>query len=67
MRECDLARRLVHYAVGRRVLPKHLDAGLVMLRDPAVPEFGAEQLDALATRFATTTIASLPNGDRFMS
>jgi dihydropteroate synthase-like protein len=48
VRECDLARRLVHYATGQRVLPKHLDTGLVMLRDPAVPEFGAEQLDALA-------------------
>ena len=50
VRECDLARRLVYYAVGRRVLPKHLDAGLIMLRDRAVPEFGAENLDALAGR-----------------
>ena len=48
VRECDLARRLVHYALRQRVLPKHLDPGLVMLRDPAVPQFGADQLDALA-------------------
>ncbi len=48
VRECDLARRLVHYSARRRVLPKHLDASLVMLRDPSVPQFGADKLDALA-------------------
>ena len=39
--ECDLARRLVYYAVRHRLPPKRLDAGLVMLRDAVVPEFGA--------------------------
>ncbi|HTU26941.1 MAG TPA: DUF6513 domain-containing protein [Pirellulales bacterium] len=48
VRECDLARRLVHYAVRHRVPPKRLDAGLVMLRDAAVPEFGDEYLERLA-------------------
>ncbi len=48
VRECDLARRLVHYAIRHRVLPKRLDAGLVMLRDPAVPQFGSDALDTLA-------------------
>ncbi len=32
VRECDVARRLAHYAVVQETLPKHLHAGLVMLR-----------------------------------
>jgi len=48
VRECDLARRLVHYAVTRHMLPKHLEPGLVMLRDPKVLEHGPEALDELA-------------------
>ncbi len=30
--ECDLARRLVYYAVNERALPKHIEPRLVMLR-----------------------------------
>jgi dihydropteroate synthase-like protein len=47
VRECDLARRLVHYAVRQRTLPKHLDPRLVMLRDPRLLEFGDECLERL--------------------
>ena len=36
VRECDLARRLVYHSIQHRVLPKHLEPRLVMLRDPAV-------------------------------
>jgi dihydropteroate synthase-like protein len=48
VRECDLARRLVHYAVTHRTLPKHLEPRLVVLRDPKVPRYDADELDALA-------------------
>lgn len=48
VRECDLARRLAYYAVEQRALPKHVEPQLVMLRDPAVLEYGAEELDRLA-------------------
>jgi dihydropteroate synthase len=48
VRECDLARRLVYFAVRHRLPPKRLDAGLVMLRDAVVPEFGEEYLEKLA-------------------
>lgn len=34
VRECDLARRLVHYSVHHRVPPKRIDDALVVLRDP---------------------------------
>lgn len=48
VRECDLARRLMHYAVAHRVVPKHLEPRLVCLRDEQPFQQGAEQLAALA-------------------
>ena len=48
VRECDLARRLVHYAVEQRALPKHVEPKLVALRDPQLLEYGADELDRLA-------------------
>lgn len=47
VRECDLARRLVHYAVTHRSLPKHVEPQLVMLRDPELLEHGEEDLERL--------------------
>jgi dihydropteroate synthase len=46
--ECDLARRLVEYAVRHRIPPKHLEERLVMLRDPVSPLRSAASLEALA-------------------
>jgi dihydropteroate synthase len=48
VRECDLARRLVHYAVTRRSLPKHVEPRLVLLRGRQPLEYGDEQLARLA-------------------
>jgi dihydropteroate synthase-like protein len=48
IRECDIARRLVHYAQVERALPKHIDPRLVMLRDTKVHRFSAEELASLA-------------------
>ncbi|HEX3314393.1 MAG TPA: DUF6513 domain-containing protein [Gemmataceae bacterium] len=48
VRELDLARRLVAYAVRSRVLPKRLEPDLVMLRDPKLHDRGAETLAELA-------------------
>jgi len=48
--ECDLARRMVHYAVRQGVPPKHVASGLVMLRDLGVKEYGAAELDRLASQ-----------------
>jgi dihydropteroate synthase-like protein len=48
VRECDLARRLVYHSLRHRVLPKHLEPGLVLLRDPAVTQLNADELDRLA-------------------
>jgi len=48
VRELDLARRLVGYAVTHRVLPKRLESDLVMLRDPKLREHGDQTLRELA-------------------
>ncbi len=48
VRECDLARRLVHHAINHRVLPKHREPRLVMLRGGKPLRYGPEALDRLA-------------------
>lgn len=48
VRECELARRYVHYAVSQGVPPKRLADDLVMLRDVKLKPFPAEALTQLA-------------------
>jgi hypothetical protein len=48
--ELDLARRLVHYAVTKRTLPKHVEPRLIALRDPRLAEYGAASLAELQRR-----------------
>lgn len=48
VRECDLARRLVYHSIRHRVLPKHLEPRLVMLRDAVITEPSADDLERLA-------------------
>jgi len=48
VRECDLGRRLVYHSIRRRVLPKHLEPRLVMLRDAAVTQPSDKDLERLA-------------------
>jgi hypothetical protein len=48
VRECDLARRLVYHSIRHRVLPKHLEPRLVMLRDAAVTQPSTEEFERLA-------------------
>lgn len=50
VREFDLARRLVYHAVKNGVLPKHLEPGLIMLRDRKVYEQGDAALVELASQ-----------------
>jgi dihydropteroate synthase-like protein len=48
VRECDLARRLMHFAVTHRVPPKRLEPNLVTLRDPKLYPLPARDLEELA-------------------
>ncbi|HWG44155.1 MAG TPA: DUF6513 domain-containing protein [Gemmataceae bacterium] len=50
VRELDLARRLVYHACTRRVLPKHIEPNLVLLRDPKLRSHGETMLADLASR-----------------
>ncbi len=59
VRECDLARRLVHYAIANRVPPKHLIKDLLVLRDQKLPSFGGEQLDEIARQIKDHNIRIL--------
>ncbi len=47
VREVDLARRLMHYAVTRRTLPKGIDDRLLTVRDAAVLAFTEAELREL--------------------
>ncbi len=49
VKECDLARRIVNYAVRHKIPPKHLDERLVMLRDPRSASYSAETIDNVAS------------------
>jgi len=48
VRECDLARRLVHYAVLRSIPPKHIEPNLVLLRDPNVRSLSEQSVADIA-------------------
>ena len=48
VKECDIARRMVHYSVNQGIPPKHLETQLLTLRDEEVTRFGRHALDNLA-------------------
>jgi dihydropteroate synthase-like protein len=48
VRECDVARRLMHHAVAHRVLPKHIDSQLLISSDATVDEPPVDELIELA-------------------
>ncbi len=47
VRELDLARKLMHYAHTHHVLPKHLDDGLLTVKDPPYEHYTEEELRAI--------------------
>jgi dihydropteroate synthase len=47
VREVDIARRLMHYAVNRRTSPKGVDDRLLTIKDPVVFRYSEEELRAL--------------------
>jgi dihydropteroate synthase-like protein len=62
VRECDLARRLVHYAVTHQVPPKNLMQDLLLLRDGRLMAFAPEQLEALARQIKDYNVRLLAEG-----
>ncbi|MFG0288152.1 MAG: DUF6513 domain-containing protein [Rhodopirellula sp. JB044] len=49
IKECDIARRLVHHSIEAGVPPKRLSDQLVTLRDPKLRPYSANALEALAS------------------
>jgi dihydropteroate synthase len=47
VRELDLARKLMHYAVTNSVLPKSIDDRLVALKDPPFETYAEDELRAM--------------------
>jgi len=47
VREIDIARRLMHYAVTQQQLPKHVDDRLVTVKDPRILQYTEAELRAL--------------------
>ena len=74
VREFALARRLVHYAVTHKTLPKRLEPNLVLLRDPKLHVVGEAGLAELAERitdpnyriFAERGELHVLNGDHYL-
>jgi dihydropteroate synthase-like protein len=64
VRELDLARRLVYHACTNRVLPKHLNDDLVMLRDPRLRTHGEAELVELAARLKDRNVRLFAEGGR---
>ncbi|RMF41549.1 MAG: dihydropteroate synthase [Planctomycetota bacterium] len=48
VRECDVARRLVHFACQQGVPPKNIESNLVMLRDERLHAMAAADIEDLA-------------------
>ena len=62
VRECALARALVHHAVVHRTLPKHVEPRLVTLRAGRPQAHGPEALEALAAAIRDPNIRIFAEG-----
>ncbi|HXI31185.1 MAG TPA: DUF6513 domain-containing protein [Vicinamibacterales bacterium] len=74
VREVDVARRLMHYAVTRQTIPKGVDDRLVTVKDPSMLTFTEEELRALHAEitdpnfriFADRESITVLNNERFV-
>jgi len=74
VREIDVARRLMHYAVTKRTVPKGVDDRLVTVKDPDVLIYSEAELRALQAAitdpnyriFADREAITVFNSDRFV-
>jgi dihydropteroate synthase len=74
VREIDVARRLMHYAVTGRTIPKNVDDRLVTVKDPSVLVYSEAELRALQAAitdpnyriFADRGAITVFNAERFV-
>ncbi len=63
IREVDIARRLMHYAVTRKTMPKGVDDRLLTVKDPRVLAFSEEELHALKERISDSNFRIFTDRD----
>lgn len=74
VREIDIARRLMHYAITHHVVPKHVDDRLVTTRDTRLLAYDESELRALQTQitdpnfriFTDAEVITVLNRDHFV-
>ncbi|HEY9515112.1 MAG TPA: DUF6513 domain-containing protein [Gemmatimonadaceae bacterium] len=74
IREVDIARRLMHYAINNGVVPKHIDDRLVTTRDAKILEYSEEELRELQSHitdpnfriFTDQAAITVLNRDKFI-
>jgi len=74
VREIDVARRLMHYAVSQKSVPKRVDDRLVTVKDPRILEYSEAELRDLQSRvtdpnfriFTDRDTITVFNRDRFV-
>jgi dihydropteroate synthase-like protein len=64
VREADIARRLMHYAVTKRSLPKHVDSRLLTVRDASVPSYGEDALRRMQAQITDLDYRIFTDGER---
>jgi dihydropteroate synthase len=63
VREIDIARRLMHYAVTRKTLPKNVDDRLVTLKDPQILRYTEAELRELQSRVSDANFRIFADGE----
>ncbi|MFI5184095.1 MAG: DUF6513 domain-containing protein [Vicinamibacteria bacterium] len=64
VREADIARRLMHYAVTKRSLPKHVDGRLLTVRDAAVSVYSEPELRRMQKEITDLDYRIFTDGER---
>jgi dihydropteroate synthase-like protein len=64
VRETDIARRLMHYAVAKKSLPKHVDSRLLTVKDAAVAAFTEAELRQMQAQITDRDYRIFTDRDR---
>jgi dihydropteroate synthase len=64
VREADIARRLMHYAVTKKSLPKHVDSRLLTARDAAVSVYSEAELRQMQKEITDRDYRIFTDGER---
>jgi dihydropteroate synthase len=63
VREIDIARRLMHYAVTQKTLPKNVDDRLVTLKDPKILRYSEAELRELQAALTDPNFRIFADGE----